>query len=245
MTRNLSLFIRVLFFFAGAGVIVLAFFLTMGGQELSRIDAFVWISIGLMYLIFSLPFFFSAIRIENFSGKIPALSMVWLGIILYCAASIAVIVMLVRYQIISLNQAIVIQSVLLFIFLINLYFAYFAASHVRGVAAEEAVKQQYIKQLKPKAQVLSLSVGKLPLEYEKAQKILKQAIEDIRYIYPVDGGAGGDLEQQIMQSLNNISQLCGGVSAGMPSVAKPSPVSLETESEKLRMLVKERKMLRN
>jgi len=86
---------------------------------------------------------------------------------------------------------------------------------------------------------LLLSVDKLPAQYEKTQKTLKQAIDDIKYIYPVDGGAGDDLELQIMQSLNIVSELCGGISAGGQSV------SLESEAEKLLMLVKERKLLRN
>jgi len=240
MTRNQSLLFRCLLFLAGAGIIVLAFFLLKGNRELTREDAFVWASIGLMYLIVFLPFFFSAIRVGNFSGKIPALGLIWwVGIPLYIVASVAVILLLVTAQIIPLNVAIIIQAVLLFIFLVIVFFACFASSHVGKVAAEEAGKQQYLKQIKPKAQILLLSVGKLSGEYEKAQKILQQAIDDIKYIYPVDGGAGEDLELQIMQSLNIVSELCGGISTGGYSL------SLETEAQKLLTLVKERKLLRN
>jgi len=240
MTRNQSLLFRTILFIAGAGIIVLAFFLLKGDRELTGKDAFVWTSIGLMYLVFFLPFFFSAIRAGNFSGKIPSLGLVWwLGIPLYIAASAAVIILFVPAQLISLNIAIIIQAVLLFIFLVIVFFAFFASSHVGKVAVEEAVKQQYLNQIKPKAQALLLSVDKFPAQYEKIQKTLKQAIDDIKYIYPVDGGAGDELELRIMQSLKTISELCDGI------LMRGHSVALETEAEKLLMLVKERKLLRN
>lgn len=239
MTKNQSLLFRVLIFLAGAGIVALAFLISRGDRELTAIDGFIWTSIGLMYLIFFFPFFFSVIRTGNFSGKIPMLPLVWLGILLYIAASIGVIVLLVVANILSLNIAIIIQALLLFLFAINVYFACFASSHAVRVIADEAGKQQYINQLKSKAQSLLLSVNRLPAEYEKPQKILQQSIDDIRYISPVDGGAGSDLELRILQSLNTFAEICDGVSAGA------HPASLDHEAEKLQMLVKERKLLKN
>ena len=239
MTKNQSLLFRILLFLAGAGIIVLAFFLINGNRELGEKDIFIWVSIGLMYVILFSPFLLTAISIANFSGKIPRLSLIWPGIFLYVGTSIAVIVLLVVTQVITVKIAIIIQAILLFLFLINIYLAFFASSHVRKVASEEAGKQQFIKQLKPKAQVLLLSVDKLPAEYGNAQKIMKQAIEETKYIYPVDNGIGYDLESKILQSLNNLSELLSVIQTGVYMV------SLETEAEKLLMLVKERKLLRN
>lgn len=239
MTKNQSLFFRFLLFLAGAGIIILAFFLNSGNRELNRTDAFIWISIGLMYLAFFLPFFFSAISISNFSKKIPVLSMIWIGIFLYIAASIAVIIMLATVKIITLNTAVIIQAILFFLFLVDVYMAYFASSHISKVAGEDAIKQQYISQIKPKAQVLSLEVNSLPAEYENTQKILRQTLEDLKYIYPVNGGTGDELEIQIIQTLNTLSELCGDISSG------GHPAALEPEAEKLHMLIKKRKLLKN
>ena len=239
MTKNQSTAFRFLLFLAGAGIIILAFFISKGDRELGRVDAFIWTSIGVMYLVLSLPFFFSAINISNFSGKIPSLSLIWFGIILYIAASVVVIVMLVPVKVISINTAIIIQAILFFVFLIDVYLAYFASVHVSRVASEEEEKRQYISQIKPKAQILSLAVNRLPAEYENARNILKQAFDDIKYIYPVNGGAGDDLELRITQSLNTLTELCGNIQSGA------HPAALDTEAENLRMLVKERKLLRN
>ncbi|MCL2043670.1 MAG: hypothetical protein FWG89_05970 [Treponema sp.] len=241
MTRNKSLLFRSLLFFAGVGIIILAFFLTKGDRELTGVDAFIWTSIGVMYLVLALPFFFSAISVGNFSEKIPSLVIIWWrSIPLYIVASIIIIILLSwNPPVIIINTAIIIQSILLFLFALSIYLSFFASSHVRRVATEEAGKQQYISQLKPKAQSLLLSVNKLPAEYEKTQQILKQAIEEIRYIYPVDGGAGNDLELKIIKSLNILSEYCGGIQGGAHTSA------LENEADNLRMLVKERKLLRN
>jgi len=239
MTKNQSLLFRFILFFAGVGIIILAFFLTKGDRELTGTDAFIWTSIGVMYLIISLPFFFSAISVGNFSEKIPSLVIIWWRIIpLYIAASVIIILLLVN-NVIIVNTAIVAQSILLFLAAIGLYLSYYASSHVSRVAVEEAGKQQYVNQLKPKAQSLLISVNKLPAKYEKAQNVLKQTIEEIRFIYPVDKGAGDDLELQIIKSLNILSEYCSGIHGGAHTAA------LDNEAENLRMLVKERKLLRN
>jgi hypothetical protein len=237
MTRNQSLFFRVLLFLAGAGIIVLAFFLTTEDRELTRTDGFVWTSISLMYLIFFLPSFFSAINTRNISEKIPALSLVWTGIFLYIAASITVITMLSAVLVISLTAAVIIQAVLLFMFLVGVYFAYFASGYVCAVAAEEAVKQQYLTCIKSKAQALQLSIEKF--QPESVQKILGQALDDIKYIYPVNSGAGNDLEFKIMQSIDVLSELTGGIQPG------GHPAAPETEAVNLQALVNKRKLLKN
>jgi len=226
-------------FLAGAGIILLAFFLTKGDKELTSIDAFVWLSISVMYLVLFLPFLVSVISTKNFSSKIPAISLIWFGIPLYIIASVAIIILLAVVNIIPLNTAIIIQSILFFIFLIIIYFAYFAVSRVNNVAAEEAVKQQYITQIKSKANVLLLSVNKLTGEYENTQKILKQSIDDIRYIYPVNAGAGDELEINILRSLGSLSQFMDSIQSGAFN-----PM-LDKEALNLQSLVNERKLIRN
>jgi len=237
MTKTQSLAFRILLFLAGVCVIIFVFFLFKGDRKLDRTDAFLWISIGLMYLIFFIPFFFSAINIGNFSGKIPALSMVWFGIILYITLSLVLLVLL-KERLLPLRTVIIFQAGLFFIILINIYLAYFAVSHVGKVAAEETEKLQCITQIKSKAQSLLLSVNGLSSEYEKTQKILKEALDDIKYISPI-GGAGGDLERKILNLLDNLSELLRGNQTGA------HPVSLERDALNLQAVVRERKQLRN
>ena len=238
MTKYQALAFRFILFLAGIGIIILAFFLINGDKEPGSFDIFIWASIGIMYVVFFVPFFFSAVNIGNFSAKIPSISMVWTGIIVYIAASIMVIYQLLKGTI-SLNIAIIIQAVLFFIYMINVYFAYFANSHVKNVAEEEDDIKFYITKIKTKAGVLLLSVNRLPGEYEKTQKILKQSIDEIRYISPVNNDMGSELETGILGSLNSISEIIDAILGGAQNP------SLESAAINLQQLVKERKLLRN
>jgi low affinity Fe/Cu permease len=217
-----------------------------------------------MYLILFIPFFFSSIRIANFSAKIPNMVLTWLGIFVYIVASIIVLVLL-RTEIIpinqpvvsevieiiesylvpqepryylALNQAIIIQVILVFLFLLDVYFAYFASAHVASVAREVESKRLYLTEIKNKAASLSLTAGSLPSQYEQVQRMIQQVTDDIKYISPVSAGAGADAELQIIASLDNLSDYCDIVSTG------GSSVSFDTEVKKLQMIVKQRKLLR-
>ena len=239
MTKYQSLVFRFILFLAGAGIILLTFFLTSKGKVLGPNDTFTWISIGVMYIVAFLPFLFSALNIRNFSTKIPSLSVVMFGLLFYIAASIIVIILLKLIEGFTLNAAIIIQSILFFIILINLYFSFFASSHSAKVAEEEDDKRYYLTKIKSKAGVVLLSVNKLSGEYENAQKVLKQTIDDIKFIYPVDNDMGTDLEANIFRSLNSIAEIMSSIQSGANNP------SLESAAINLQSLVNERKLLRN
>jgi hypothetical protein len=237
MTAKQSLFFRTILFLLGAGIVVFAFFLSTREKELTESIAFIWISIAVMYLIFFTPFFFSMVRVGNFSAKIPSLALVWTGIIGYILLSVINIFLLIKGM--PFTVVITTQCILLFLFFIDVYFAYFASGHVSSVAAEEKGKQQYVHELKTKAQTLLLHVRALPAEYGAAQKQISTAIEDCKYIYPVDNGAGDALELKIIAALQSIEEICGSIAAGGHSS------DMEKIANNLQMLVKERKLIRN
>ncbi|MDR1399581.1 MAG: hypothetical protein LBJ41_06655 [Treponema sp.] len=237
MTKNQSSLLRRAFFLLGIGVVALAFFLNTRGRELTGIDAFTWVSITLMYLVFFIPFFFLSIRPSRFSGKIPLLVMLWTGVIFYIVASIVVIMLLSLY--ISMNMAIISQVVLLFLLAVNGYFALFASSYARRVSVEEGAKQQLISEIKSKALFLVLSADSLPAESGSVREIIKQATEDIKYISPLNDGAGDELELKIIISLNTLMELCNSAAGG------GHPIALPAEVKKLQALVRERKLLKN
>ncbi|MDR1221116.1 MAG: hypothetical protein LBK73_16135 [Treponema sp.] len=243
MTRNQSLAFRIMLFLFGAGVVALAFFLSASGKLLTDAAVFTWLSIGVMYLVFFIPAFFLTIAIANVSDKIPSLPVIWTSVIGYIIASIIVIALLSN-AVISLNKAVIGQAALLFLFAICVFLAFFASSHVRDAGEEERKKTQFTTGLKARAQILSLSASGLPTEYEAARTAILRTLEEIKYLSPVNGFEGFDLEFKIMDSLNSIADVCDDIAAGAQAVSDMS-VSLETEARMLRMLVKERKLLRN
>jgi hypothetical protein len=222
----------------GAGILLLAFFLINDGHELSDRNMFMWISIALMYLFFFVPFFFSVIHIGNFSGKIPSYTLIWTGIFLYLPASVIIIVLL-QFFLISLKGALITQTVLCFLFFLNVYFGYFASSHVRSVAAGEEGKMQFLITMKNSAASLALKASMLGSGHEQPHQSIRQAAEDIRYLSPVDGGKSAELDLKIFNTLESLSQFCDSLLEG------GNPIGFDGEIKKLQMFIKERKLLRN
>jgi hypothetical protein len=236
------LYLRVILFLFGGGIVFLSFHLLTAGRELIRDDYFMWLSIAAMYLTVFLPFFFSAIRIGNVSEKVPSLVMVWSAVFIYVPASIIMIILL-NTGVLSFRTALIVQAVLAFLFFLGIYFGYFADFHVQNAAAEEADIRQYLDEIKAKARSLSLYAKGLGAGYEEVQKIVLKAIDDINYISPVRNNAGLDTEIEMLLVMDSLIAVCktitdGGLAGGHVS----SPLG---DAEKLRMLVQERKLLRN
>jgi hypothetical protein len=238
MTKTQSSFFRFILFLFGAGIVLLAFFLFSRDRELSEKDVVTWISIGVMYLVLFIPFFFTSLSVGTFSGKIPSLGLIWTGIFLYISLSIAILALL-RFSILSFNAALVVQAIVLFGFIIVVYLGYFASSHAGNVAAEEAGKLQGLSEMKNRAAFLALRAGALPANYGEVQKLVARCTEDIRYFSPVGRNRSAEVDAKILDAANNLIQLCDTVMDG------GQPASLEGEAKKLQTLVRERGLLRD
>jgi hypothetical protein len=236
MTKYQSLLIRIILFFVGAGIVILAFFLTTGGRILTGLDSFTWASIGSMYLVFFAPFFSTSLNRRNFSGKIPRIALVWAGVGGYILISCWIIRL--AWTGLPVRFAVILQAALAFLFLVDVFFAFLASSHVRRIASQEARKTELLNEAKGKARTLSLAVNALPAEYEAAAKAISDALEDIRYLSPLDGRAGEEQELAILASLGRIGELCQtAAEGGHPNFA--------AETGTLTASVRLRKMLRN
>jgi hypothetical protein len=220
------------------GIVLLAFFLFTRGRTLSEKDIFIWISIGVMYLVFFIPFIFTSLSIAGFSGKIPSLAIVWWAIFLYIPLSILILALL-RLSILSFNAALVAQVILLFVFMITIYLGYFASSHAGNVTAEEGHKQQTLTEMKNRAASLALKAGTLPGGYGKVQKLILQSTGDIRYLSPAGQNKNVELDSKILNATGVLIQLCDTALEG------GEPVSFEEEAKKLGMFVRERRLLRD
>jgi hypothetical protein len=191
-----------------------------------------------MYLVFFVPLFFSAINTGNFSVKIPSITIIGLGIFVYIPVSI-VIIALLRFSIISLNAALVLQSIAIFALLLYIYLGCFASSHAGGVAAEEANKLYALTEIKNKSALLALKAGSLPDEYEEIRKLIKKSADDIRYLFPAGQNKSTETDTKILDVIEKLNEICDTVSGG------GHPSSFEQEAKKLQALIAERKLLRN
>jgi ABC-type transport system involved in cytochrome bd biosynthesis fused ATPase/permease subunit len=238
MTNQKFSFFRFLLFILGLGIIALAFFLTGNGNERTSIDNFIWVSVVIIYLTVFCPFFFSSLG-KRFSEKIPSLTLVWLGVFLYAGVSLAVILILKFSRLLPLNAAIIIQAIVFFLFLINIYFAYFANAHVAQVTADTENLLRSLNDIKAGAASLALKASSGPAGKEDLQKKLNKAAEDIRYISPVAGAGAAGLEQKLINKIGIINEYWDSLLSGGEAPA------LAGEINNLEMLIKERKLLRN
>jgi hypothetical protein len=144
-----------------------------------------------------------------------------------------------RFLVISLNIALLLQSIALFALLLAVYFGYLASSHVGSVAAEESNKLYTLTEIKNKAAMLALKTGSLGAEYEATQKLIKKSADDIRYLSPVDHSKSVETDLNILNAIEKLSDICDTLSGGGHSA------SFEADAKKLQSLVTERKLLRN
>ncbi|MDR0568793.1 MAG: hypothetical protein LBG87_06270 [Spirochaetaceae bacterium] len=237
MIKTQSSFFRTALFAGGGGIVALSFFLSTAGKIMTAVRGFTWISIAVMYLVFSTPFFFSKIRTSTFSAKIPTFALVWGGIIVYILASIVNIGLISMGM--SLSKGIVAQLGLLFLFGVDVYFAYFASAHAADVTSSENLNLAYLSEMKTKAQEVLIAVKNLPPEYDATQKIIMGAIEECRYLSPVNNNMGDGLEQKITVALRTIEDGCNTIAAG------GRPEGWKQVARNLQIFVKERKLLRN
>jgi hypothetical protein len=143
------------------------------------------------------------------------------------------------FLVISLNVALVLQSILLFTLLLTVYFGYFASYHAGRVAAEEANKLYTLTEIKNKAALLALKAASLSAKYEEPQKSIKKSTDDIRYLSPIDHNKSAETDLRILHAIEKLSDICDTLSGGGHSA------SFEAETKKLRSFVTERKLLRN
>jgi hypothetical protein len=144
---------------------------------------------------------------------------------------------LLRFSIISLNAALVLQSIAVFALLLYIFFGCFASSHAGSAAAEEADKLYALTEIKNKASLLALKAGSLPAEYGETRKLIKKSSDDIRYLSPA--GHSAETDSKIISVIERLSEICDNVSGGSHTA------SFEQEAKKLQALIAERKLLRN
>jgi hypothetical protein len=217
---------RLILFIVGAALLALVFFLMTQHTELTPTGGFTWLSISIMYLALLSPFVFSKARLTFMS----------LGVIAYIATSLAVVVLLNMRVIPLLGIAIIIQGGLILSYAL---FVYLATS---GILAEAeryrpAERLASVKKLQSLAESAALKVSDLPEEYGAVRKTLGKIAEDLRYLTPLKGKDGLELEKKIMDCLHFIGQYCDSAFVG------GSLPAFEQEVKNLQALVRQRKLL--
>jgi hypothetical protein len=226
-------------FILGLGTVAACYFLIDYGKVLDQFQIYMWVSIGVMYVIFFCPFFFSHITVKNLNGKIPSLTMVWLGEIVFLVISIGITIS-VCFHVLQVSIAIGIELILFFLLLADIYFGYFANSHVQSVEQNETQSLGLIKQIRVALDSVNLKVPSLNDSYAAEKKQIAFLAEEVHYISPVDNiTESAKLELDILGKITAVSSACDATLSGGDGA------ELRKQIAALDLLIKQRKLMKN
>jgi hypothetical protein len=132
-------------------------------------------------------------------------------------------------------MAIFIQIGLFLLFAIFVFCAYFAVSLPGRYGQTDRLAS--VRKLQSLAESLAFKVSDLPEEYGSVRKLLFQIAEDLRYLTPLKGSKGIELEEKIAASLHFMGQYCDSAFEG------GSVTAFEREAKNIQALIRQRKLL--
>jgi hypothetical protein len=153
----------------------------------------------------------------------------------YIIASTAVVILLNLSIIPALDMAIFLQVGLLLLFAIFVFCAYFVVFPMGRYGPTDRLAS--VRKLQSLAESVAFKVSDLPEEYGTVRKLLFQIAEDLRYLTPLKGTKGVELEEKIAASLHFMGQYCDSAFEG------GSATAFEREAKNLQALIRQRKML--
>lgn len=238
MLKTALSFCRTLLFLFGLALILLAYVLLGASAEKTPAMIYMWCVIPIMYLILFCPLFFSHITTKNFSGKIPTFPVVWISIITFLATSL-VLILLVQKQILNYKYGILFHAVMLFLFFINVYFAYFSSEHIHSVAAQESQISNQLDAIKKLIRVVDLKAANLPDSFDVCKKMLSKIADEVQYLSPINSSEAAKQENRILTAISNADAACELITSGSTST------ELFTICTDIQNLVMQRKLLIN
>lgn len=204
MTKVQSIVFKLFILWFGLTTIFIAYLMFANFKNISFREQYFWMNIPIIYLVFMLPTLFYSITKDSFSRRIMPVMFTYFTSLFYAIISIVLIILVLKTSM-YIRVAILIQLVLLFIFVLESYIAFFTGSHIANVASKEQQLLSRIKEIKIKAKTLQYKCSNL-------EKLDKQSecvaiIENLIFLSPVDNTQAFSLEEKIIVELDNLSNL--------------------------------------
>lgn len=213
MTKKQSILFRLVILCFGLVIFAITLTLATNGRELSGAEKFLWLTIGLDYLIFFIPVFFNGVTFKNFAGRTIPIVLLWNATIIFCLVSLALSV-LVFYGKVPITVAVVIDLVMLFLALILIFISVSASDHVESVGQNEEKLLSSIKGLRSESQILATKVASNEKINTADKKLIEKISQDIRFLSPVNNAKAFDAENKILQNILRLSEICSNIESG-------------------------------
>lgn len=202
--RGLSIFKGIIF--ALGFLIILFLYLSVGKKEDIEgwRQTYLWLSLIVSYLVLFFPIFFPP-RDKHASGGI------FITGIMYLASSIVFIIISLPLALLVYNGVfekifipLLIQSIFLFFFLLEVFLCVFTTEHISSVTHTESQKLAGVLEIRALANALNTKVASLGDEHNVLKKDIAQLADDLRYLSPSGNPVARDIEQKIYVLLQEI-----------------------------------------
>lgn len=238
MTKRQGLIFKAVILFFGLLILSVAFSLMTAGRNVSGAEIFLWVTVGVDYLVFFVPLFFNDVTFNNFLRRTIPIVLLWNSAIIYCTITI-LIAIAVFYERVALGAGVTIDLAITFIALIVIFISAVASDHVGSVEKREANLFGNIITIRQEFALLNNKVATCKGVADSDKKRVATLTEDLRYMAPVNNKHGFEIENNILkniarlnESLDNITNRAAGNDF--------SAILLETAT-----FIEERKLLRS
>jgi len=235
--KNTKLF-RAFIFIFGLAVITAAFIFmpVKENSEKWRIN-YLWISITLSYIVIFFPSFFPPRDTDSSGAAFISGGVYYVSDGLFAAASIILAVLVYNGIFLTLFWPLVLQGILFFFFLIQVYLCVLTAAHTSSVSQMENQKRASVMDLRQYSQMLSVTASSLGVENTELKKELDTICNELRYLSPTNNISAKNLEAKMISALQEIS--------GDPifTCKEASNINAVKKAAELSLLIKQRKTI--
>ncbi len=235
--NNLKLFRFIIFVF-GLLLIAAAYMFAPVKDDIQKWRlSYLWISIVVSYLVIFFPLFFPPQDVDSSGGAFVTGAIYYISDGLFAGVSIVLAILVFNGLFITLFWPLLLQGILFFFFLIQVFLCVFPAEHIASVSQRENLKRGSLVDLRQYSQMLFITASSLGPDNEELKKALETICNELRYLSPSDNDAAKTIEAKIYIALLEISEDPVFSSREAPNIQAKNKVA------EIALLIKQRKVI--
>jgi len=204
--KELKLF-RSLIFLFGLVIIAVAYFSAPIKEDIQKWRVnYLWISIAASYIAIFFPLFFPPRDTDSSGGAFISGGMYYISDGVFAAVSILLAILVNNGAFLSLFWPLLLQGILFFFFLIQVYLCVLTAEHISSVSRMENQKKASVTDLRQYSQMLSITASSLGSDNAELKKELDAICNELRYLSPSDNATAKNIVRKLFLALQEISE---------------------------------------
>ena len=205
MTKNNLKLFRFIIFVFGLVLIAAAYMFAPVKDDIQKWRlSYLWVSIIVSYLVIFFPLFFPPRDKDSSGGVFVSGAMYYVSNGLFVLVSIILAILVFNGLFLTLFWPLLIQGILFFFFLIQLFLCVLTVEHIASVSQREHLKRASLVDLRQYSQMLSITASSLGPDNAELKKTLDAICNELRYLSPSDNDAAKTIEARMQIALQEI-----------------------------------------